>query len=285
MDSAALTGGCHYFWECKGYMTGCGKCPALYSDNINDQTAINFKYKYNYLSKTDINIIAGTEWQYLKAKNSLMFRNKPIYKIFLSVEPEIFKPITKNIPREKLSIPSGKKVVFFGSVFLTEKRKGMLYLIEALHILKEKYNDLENNMMLLFAGNNVKDFTQQIPFTYKHLGFLKDCGQLAEAFQAADMFVCPSIEEAGPMMINQSLMCGTPVVAFEMGVANDLVISGKTGYRAKLRDSDDFANGINKILNLNSVDYLQMSNNCRNLALEMLHPNVQIKQFENIFIS
>jgi len=33
MDTAPLTGACNYSWDCKGYMSGCGKCPALYSAN------------------------------------------------------------------------------------------------------------------------------------------------------------------------------------------------------------------------------------------------------------
>ena len=56
-----------------------------------------------------------------------------------------------------------------------------------------------------------------------------------------------SIEDSGPMMINESIMCGTPVVCFDMGVARDLVHTGRTGYRAALRDSSDLAFGIREV--------------------------------------
>ena len=61
----------------------------------------------------------------------------------------------------------------------------------------------------------------------------------------SDVFLSPSIQDAGPMMLNQALMCGTPAVAFNIGVAYD-IINDKTGYLAKYRDSEDFCKGIIK---------------------------------------
>ncbi|MFC1760092.1 glycosyltransferase, partial [Candidatus Neomarinimicrobiota bacterium] len=107
--------------------------------------------------------------------------------------------------------------------------------------------------------------------------------RLASAFQAADLFVCPSIEDAGPMMINQSIMCGTPVVSFKMGVALDLIHTGITGYRATLRDINDMATGIKYILELDEKSYCKISQNCRELGLKLCHPKVRIESLMNIF--
>ena len=46
------------------------------------------------------------------------------------------------------------------------------------------------------------------------------------------------------MMINYGIMQYIPVVAFEMGVALDLIVHKENGYIAKWRDVNDFANGI-----------------------------------------
>jgi glycosyltransferase involved in cell wall biosynthesis len=77
-------------------------------------------------------------------------------------------------------------------------------------------------------------------------------------------------------------MSGTPVVSFEMGVSLDLVISGETGYRARLKDSSDMAMGIYNILNLNAADYDRLSIQCRNLGLKICSPEIRIDFFENI---
>lgn len=282
MDTAPMTGACHYSWDCKGYISGCGKCPALYSNKVNDQSSVNFKYKNKYLSKTDIEIIAATEFQMKQALASGLYGNKPIHKILLSIDPDVFSFVPKNQAKEKFSILSDKKVIFFGGTSINNNRKGMKFLIEALQILSEDFNQKNDHLLLLVAGSSVA-LLNSLPYELRHLGLLANNEQLASAYQAADIFVCPSIEDAGPMMINQSIMTGTPVVSFEMGVALDLVITGETGYRAKLKDSFDLAKGINTILELDNNTFHQMCLNCRELGLKTYHPNVVKEQFNKLF--
>lgn len=285
-DMAPFTGGCHYAWECKGYQNNCGNCPGLYSSDPFDLTYENILFKKNYISKTNIQIITASEWQYRQAIKSSLFKNKPIHKILLSINPSVFKPINKDEIRLKFGIPSDKKVIFFGSVGLTDLRKGMLYLIESLKILKEKTKatnpDLEKYIFLLIAGEKFEGIADTLPYESLYLGLVDNIFGIASVFQAADVFVCPSVEDSGPMMINQSIMCGTPVVSFEMGVALDLVETGKTGYRAKIKDSDDMAQGIYNILTMDPEKYNQLSQNCTELALKLCSPEVQISKIEMI---
>jgi len=84
------------------------------------------------------------------------------------------------------------------------------------------------------------------------------------------------------MMINQSIMCGTPVVSFEMGVAQDLVKDGETGYRAKIKDSVDLAQGIYSILALEPDKYKLLSYKCRKLAMKTMHARCQMENLERI---
>jgi glycosyltransferase involved in cell wall biosynthesis len=80
-------------------------------------------------------------------------------------------------------------------------------------------------------------------------------------------------------------MCGTPVVSFEMGIAIDLVINNKTGYRVKLKDSKALAQAMYDVLSMNDPDYLIMKDNCRKLALELYQPEVNFKNWTNILKS
>jgi glycosyltransferase involved in cell wall biosynthesis len=283
-DMAPLTGGCHYAWDCKGYQNKCGSCPGLYSENPNDVTYKNLLYRKSYIEKTDIQLIAASEWQYRQATSSSLFSNKKIHKILLSVDPKVFKPSDKKAVRTKLGIPGDKKIVFFGAVYLSTKRKGMHYLLESLKILKErlKGTDMENNILLLVAGIEITGIVDTVPFQYHSLGFLDNTYGIAAAYQAADVFLCSSIEDSGPQMINQSIMCGTPVVAFEMGVSLDLVISGQTGYCAKLKDCNDLAQGLINVLSQDEKDYNILSANCRELALKLCSPDNQFDRIETI---
>jgi glycosyltransferase involved in cell wall biosynthesis len=285
-DLAPFTGGCHYAWECIGYQNQCGNCPGLYSSDPYDFSYENILFKKEYISKTTIEILAASEWQYDQARRSSLFKNNTIHKVLLSVSPAIFKPVDKHGLRLKLKIPSDAKILFFGSIGLTEKRKGMFYLIESLKVLKQKPENADslviNEIVLLVAGRQFEQIVDLLPFKYHDMGMLNNTYGIASAYQAADIYVCPSIEDSGPMMINQSMMCGTPVVSFEMGVALDLVKTGETGYRARLRDIDDMADGILNILTLDKNNYKTMSDNCRNLALKLCSPEVQIEKIDNI---
>lgn len=285
MDMAPFTGGCHYSWDCKGYQSTCGHCPGLFSNKSNDISFVNHKYKISYLEKTDIRAIAGSDWLFQQTKNSSVFRGKQLSKILLGIDSDIFKPVDRKQARQKFKLPENKKIIFFGAVNLSEKRKGGDILLQALHDLKELITDtkIEIDIHILVAGNNAELLFQNFCFGYTSTGFLKGKHELASAYQSADVFVSPSIEDSGPMMVNQSIMCGTPVVAFDIGVAKDLIIDGETGYKVNLGDSKKLAQGIYQILEKNEDEYLKMSVKCRELAIETIHPEVQIINFLKLF--
>ena len=156
-------------------------------------------------------------------------------------------------------MPLDKKIVFFGSSHLDEPRKGMSVLIDALIKVKNQ------NVFYVVAGGET---LYQHADNMKVVGYLTE-DELIEMYQMSDMFVCPSLADAGPMMVNQSLMCGLPVVSFPVGVSVDLVRTGDTGYLARFNDSDDLAKGIDYILSLSNEDYSVISRNCREQALQM----------------
>jgi glycosyltransferase involved in cell wall biosynthesis len=281
-DMAPLTGGCHYAWDCKGYQMSCGSCPGLYSSNPNDITFRNLAYKKKYLDRTDLHVVASTELQRILAKESTLLKNHEVHKTLIAFDKDVFRPVNKKSIRDKYGIGAEKKVIFFGAWRLYDERKGMKYLLEAIKILERKimYDaELKGRILLLIAGTGIEHLRDDLPFEYYNLGMLDNKFGIASAYQLADVFVCPSIEDAGPTMINQSIMCGTPVVSFEMGVALDLVINGKTGYRAKLRDSNELAQGLYDILLASDFENDKMAKNCRELAMELFQPEINVENW------
>lgn len=261
-DMAELTGGCHYAWDCEGYIKSCGNCPGLYSDNPNDVTYHNLKFKKKFIDKSEIYPIAASEWQMQQLLKSTLYRDIKKHKILLPTDENIFFNNGRDESRIALGLPLDKKIIFFGAVSTVEKRKGAKELLAALNFLNELLPaEKRNKIHLAIAGKVDSTFTDKLLFTSSILGFL-EYKNLAKAYSACDVFVCPSIEDSGPTMINQSLMCGTPVVSFTMGVALDLVENFKTGYRARLGDSYDFATGIKDILALSESEIKAVKNNC-----------------------
>jgi glycosyltransferase involved in cell wall biosynthesis len=278
-DMAPMTGGCHYAWNCKRYSDKCGGCPAYCSNNENDQSRINWYFKNSYIQKTNIIPVAASIWQWRQLNIASLYRSKLKTKILSITNEKHFIVGDKSIARSYFKINSDKFVILIGSVYNSDRRKGFNELMETFKILhKRASNDFMHKVVIAIIGHNNSSLSQSLPFSHIDLGYLSH-SELVRAYQAADLFVSPSIEDSGPSMINQSLMCGLPVVAFEMGVAPDLIINHKTGYMAKLGDCEELANGIFDIISLEKSKYDDMRNECRKLALAKCSRIVIAKKF------
>ena len=84
------------------------------------------------------------------------------------------------------------------------------------------------------------------------------------------------------MMINQSIMSGTPVVAYDIGVARDLVIDGSTGYIASRKDVESLCTALLKIICTPGTVLGEMGSNARRIALEKYAREVVLARQEDI---
>ena len=128
---------------------------------------------------------------------------------------------------------------------LVHARKGVVdYAIPALRRLKELAPDRE--VFVLAVGGRGDEL--ELPYASRAVGALSDSIAIALGYQAADVYLCPTIADAGPLMIPESLLCGTPVVAFDVGYAVDLIRDGETGYVVRSRDPADLAQALHELL-------------------------------------
>jgi len=68
------------------------------------------------------------------------------------------------------------------------------------------------------------------------------------AFSAADVFVNPTRAENFPLVVLESMACGTPVVSFAVGGVAELVRTGLTGYLAVPDQPRDLCDGMVSLL-------------------------------------
>ena len=150
-----------------------------------------------------------------------------------------------------------------GALSLANERKGFKYLLESLRIFVE---NIDEEVYAIVPGNMV-DF-----IAVKHINFIYpgmlDMDGLCKAYIASDVYISPSIADAGPMMVKYSIACGTPVVAFPIGYALDFVKHKETGYLAKYMDTEDMAEGILFFYH-NRYKQEQFYANCLNLMYSL----------------
>lgn len=280
IDMAQFTGGCHYANDCEGFKWQCGNCPGIFSKQDNDITYRNLAYKKKYINQTNLFTLTNS-WMNNHIRQSSIFRGKPAYRINYVIDEKTFSPGEKSAAKKLFGVPENKKIIFFGATAVHEKRKGFSYLVDAIRLLHQDLNAEERGMVgIAIAGQMSKEIKSLFPIEVFELGHLT-FEQLCHAFRMADVFVSPSIQEAGSMMVIQSMMCGTPVVAFEMGNAADFIMNDITGYRAPLYDTRKFEEGIRSILMKTPDEMKTMSVQCRNLAFN----KSSYKSFEHDFMN
>jgi glycosyltransferase involved in cell wall biosynthesis len=279
-DMAQFTGGCHYTNECTRFKYQCGCCPGLYSKKVNDITNSNLIHKKKYYSQTQLYTLTNT-WTSKYITQSSIFINKPNFFINDVVNEITYSPGNKEESKKIFNIPINKNVIFFGATAVNEKRKGFSYLVDAINKL---YNELKENekeeIVIAIAGKITTDISSLFPFKVFTLGHLTH-DQLIHAFRMADVFVSPSIQDTGPMMVLQSLMCGTPVVAFEMGNSVDYIINNLTGFSAPLYDTKKLKEGIKILLMKKEEEKILISKYCRDFAVK----TASLKSFERDFVN
>lgn len=256
VDHALYSGGCHYQIDCLGYKDGCHNCPATTSWLVKKGIEKNYLFKKKYLPQC---IILGGEGDRVRLSQSAIYRDFRIERMVSPIDANKFCPAKdREALRKRWNLPIDKKIVFFGATSLNERRKGIKELIEALPMVQTKG-------VVFVAAGKTEGLT--LPENTLSVGYLNEA-QLIQMYQMADVYVCSSLADAGPMMVNQSLLCGTPVVAFPVGVSVELVQTGQTGYLAKYGDSADLAKGIDAVLLLSKNEWKQMSDKCRKIGVD-----------------
>ncbi len=260
MDLGMLTGGCHYMHGCTRYHESCGRCPLINSSSDGDVTRRTWKRRRRSFAAVPPTLIACNTWTRDRVRESSLLRHARCEIIPLAIDVDVFRPIARPLAREVLGVPRDARIVFSGALKLDQARKGTGSLVEALAKLPPKLDAArlrDQPVLIMTAGQGNIAGRLELPFAHQHLGLLGDDRSLALAYCAADVFVSPSIEDAGPMMVNESLACGTPVVAYAIGTAADQVSNGANGWLAPPGDPDALADGMARVLDSRDTEGLR----------------------------
>ncbi|MFH1457242.1 MAG: glycosyltransferase family 4 protein [Patescibacteria group bacterium] len=276
-DMWPFTGGCHYNGECEKYKKKCGSCYVLGSQRKNDLSKWIFNRKFRtYKNINNLTIVTPSQWLKNRAKESILLKNQTIKVIPNTIDVNTFKPVEKKIARGILNISTKKKIILFGAVNATsDDRKGYDYLISALDNIENK-DSIE--LVVFGASKPKKDINTK--FRAHYFGRVYDDITLNLLYSAADVMIVPSKQENLSCSIMESLSCGTPVVAFDIGGNSDMIEHKKNGFLVKPFEPRDMANGIEWIIN---NENLELSKNARKKVIENFSVPIITKKYIEVY--
>jgi glycosyltransferase involved in cell wall biosynthesis len=258
-DMWAFTGGCHYSGDCENYKEDCGNCKFLKKPYQKDLSFKILKKKKKILEAANITFVTCSEWLAQKARESSLLKGFTIESIPNPINTSVYFTKNKQKTREKLMLPLDKKLILFGSANIMDERKGLKYLLSALQMLKQENHEIADSIEIVLFGKSNEEFNAQIPFNVYNKGLIFNEQDIIELYNAADIFVLPSLEDNLPNTIMESMACGTPVVAFNSGGIPEMIDHQINGYLAKYKSVGDLKDGI--LVLIQNQDLKKLSEN------------------------
>jgi glycosyltransferase involved in cell wall biosynthesis len=150
------------------------------------------------------------------------------------VDTGLFKPVSKWYARNLAKLTTSKHVVLFVGRLCAQK--GIPYILSAAQRMPD--------VLFVFIGRG------QLKTNLKNCLMLKEKRHedLPVWMCAADVLVLPSETEGTPSVILESLACGTPVIASDVGGCPEAVRDGRTGFIVPVGDTDALADRIRYLL-------------------------------------
>jgi glycosyltransferase involved in cell wall biosynthesis len=259
-EMSMFTGGCSYAYDCRGFEKQCGNCPQLGNSQLNDFSRQSWMRKneaYTQRDSLNLHFAADSHWIASEASKSSLLKDHAVSTMHYGVDTAIFRPLDNTTCKEILGIPTDRPVIAFAAVSVADKRKGASCLIEAIQQMEEK-------PFLLTWGASFPPELEELP--HLHLGSIDSEHLLATVYNAADVFVIPSMEEAFGQTALESLACGRPVIGSDVGGIPDMVRDGETGLLIERGNAVALAAALDQLAQ-DQDKRAQLGSNARELVL------------------
>jgi glycosyltransferase involved in cell wall biosynthesis len=243
-DQWAFTGHCAHSFECERWRLGCGHCPDLtiYPGIPKDRTAENFVVKQRIFSRTSLYLASPSKWLMDKAKQSLLAPAIEEERVIPNgVDTSVFHPGDRDIERSRLGLPRESRIVLSaGAVARSDHWTDRRLFRSTLRCLAEQ--DVVGLTLVLLGSERGSqqdvDGVQVIHRPYEH-----DTERVASYYRASDVYLHPARAETFSIAALESLACGVPVVATDVGGIPEVVRSLWAGKHA-IASPPSAANGI-----------------------------------------
>lgn len=162
--------------------------------------------------------------------------------------------------------------------------KGIREYIEAAQLLKDKYPNVKFNILGPLYENNATAITQEtldIWLKNKEISYLGQTDHVEEVMKIAHCVVLPSYREGLSKVLIEASSMGLPIVTTDVPGCKDVVIDNETGFLCKVKNSEDLARKMEKMLLLSSKEREEMGAKARARAIAIFDEKIIIQHYKN----
>lgn len=202
-------------------------------------------------------VVVQSKKQYEKLKK---YDVKRLFRSANGVNTGFFKPEKSRKDRAKSTI------LYAGRLTV---QKNILWLIQRFYDLNKSS---QRNTELVIVGegpekNKIIDLVSRMSLQAK-VSLYPWCSRndMLKWYQAADIYVLPSLDEGMPNSVTEAMACGLPVIATRVCGTEELIEPGKDGFLFEVNDSLGFMEYLIRLIDNDSLR-LQIGDNARLKAL------------------
>ena len=249
-DLWLLTGWCPLPFDCQRWQGGCGRCPrlSLFLDSRRDNTARNWREKSSIYAASRLYLTAPSQWTADRVAQSMLGANE-VRVIPNGIDTSVFCPGDREAARLQVGLPLDIPIVLFSANGIRVNPWKDYGTIEAAcQSLSAEFNG-RFLCVCLGAGN---DEEPTLPFM-RFVPFLRDPSEVAKYHQAADVYVHAAKQEVFGKTITESLACGNPVVATNVGGISEQIREGETGFLVPPGDALGITQAVSRLFRDDAV--------------------------------
>ncbi len=242
-DLNPFSGGLHHAWGTSIAELQMGHEILNPSNSLQKTHNRNLQIKARSLANAKrLKVVSPSHWLQKQSAESSLFSRYENHCIHNGLDVQVFKPYPSEWVRAILGLED-KKTLLFAADDIDNVYKGFHILLEALNFIETK-----TDFQYLVLGRDKKNMLSNI-CKIKHLGFVQDELLMALVYNAADIFILPSLADNFPNTMIESICCGTPVMAFPTGGIPEAIQHRENGIICEKADAQLLANELLKFYN------------------------------------
>lgn len=217
-DEWTYTGHCAHSFSCDRWTIGCGSCPDLttYPAIPKDRTAENFDLKRRIFAQTRIHLTTPSNWLMERAQRSPLLSPAidDTRVIANGIDTEVFHSGDADDDRSRLGLPRGTKILLCAGSIARSNHWTSRSLVRA---AVDQLRRLDVDAAVVFIGSGETSVSNENGVGVYHRPFERDVLRMASYYRSADAYLHAALADNFPTAVLESLACGTPVIATDVG--------------------------------------------------------------------